>query len=303
MLLLRQRYGVKLVPIPDRSGGDGGLDAYTTDGIGWQCYAPENEPLTPKARYEAQRGKVTSDLKKLWNNADRVRELLGSTVLTEWVLLTPKHESADLVAHCATKSAEVVAKGLDFIHPGFRVLVQDLTDFELESRLVQSHRILPNSLHKPAVLREVDLTGVPFSEATGPLIQVMDEKLKMVIKADKRRAVYRGGLLRAKIAGDDQLARFDDYLPDVASELRGVIANAKRRMEMDQALEDFTARHLRSVQNDVAQHIKHVIPEMDVDAVEFLSQASITQWLQECSMTFESEVDGDGDEIPAEVNS
>jgi hypothetical protein len=294
MLLLRQRYGVKLVPVPDKSGGDGGLDAYTTEGVAWQCYAPENEPLPARRRYALQRDKITTDLKKLDKYSDRVRELLGQTVLTDWVLLTPKHESADLVAHCAAKSEAVVAMGLGFIHPSFRVYVQDLSDFAVESRLVQSAGYLPQGLHKSAALPHFDSTGVPFSEVTGPLIEVMDGKLKKVVKKDPARAVFRGELLKSKIAGDDHLAKFDDHLPDVGAELRDAIARAKRRIVMDQAAEPFTKRHLRSVESDVQERVVSVVPELRGAAAEIIAQASITQWLQECSMTFDGEDDASG---------
>jgi hypothetical protein len=294
VLLLRQRYGVKLVPVPDKSGGDGGLDAYTTEGVAWQCYAPENEPLTAKQRYGLQRHKITTDLNKLEKYSDRVRELLGGTVLTEWVLLTPKHESADLVAHCATKSAHVAAMQLDFIAPSFRVHVQDVSDFTVESRIVQSAGYLPEGLHKSANLPDLDSLGVPFSEVTGPLIEVMDGKLKKVVKVARDRAVLRGELLKAKIASDDHLAKFDDHLPDVGAKLRDAIARAKRRIMMEQAAEPFTKRHLWSVEADVQERIAGVVPELKGEATEIIAQGSITQWLQECTMTFDGE-DGESD--------
>jgi hypothetical protein len=297
VLLLRQRYGVKLVPVPDKSGGDGGLDAYTTEGVAWQCYAPENEPLTAKQRFKLQQHKITTDLKKLNLYSSRVRELLGGTVLTEWVLLTPKHESANLVAHCATKSAEVVAMNLDFISPSFRVHVQDMSDFAVESRIIQSAGYLPGGLHESAELPDLDSLGVPFSEVTGPLIVVMDDKLKKVVKVPSDRAVLRGELLKSKIASDDHLAKFDDHLPDVGAKLRDAIARAKRRIMMEQAAEPFTKRHLWSVEADVQVRIADVVPELKGEATEIIAQGSITQWLQECTMTFDGESDStDGQE-------
>lgn len=284
--LLRQRHGAALIPVPDKSGGDGGLDAYTLDGIAYQCYAPEGEPLTTKARYAAQRGKVTSDLKKLSDHPDRLRELLGSTVLVQWILVTPKHESANLVAHCATKSEQVLAHKLDFIAPQFRVSVQDLNDLELEHRILQAHRILPGGLQKASDLPDLDVSGVPFADATSPNIETMDKKLATVIPAKQRRDIYRAELLRAQIAGDDQLARFEDHLPDVAAELRQAIASAKRKVVMEQALEPFNRTHLGSVQDDVATRVTGIVPQLDIEAADYLAQSAVAQWLQECSMKF-----------------
>lgn len=286
--LLRHRYGVGLVPVPDGSGGDGGLDAYTKTGIGWQCYAPENEPLSPKKRFEAQRGKITTDLKKLVTNQERVKKLLGPVILTEWVLLTPKHESADLVAHCAAKSKEMREKELPFLSADFTVHVHDLTDFAAEHRLLQGALVLPGGLHKALKFPDADENGEPFENAKGGLIDVMDEKLKAVVPDDADRAVLRGEYLRAKVTGDDKLANFEDSMPDVAEQLREVIAAAKRRVRMEQAKGPFNVTHLGAVQADLESHLKGLIPELSLGAVEQLSQGAITQWLQECSMRFGS---------------
>jgi len=289
MLLLRQRYGVGLVPVPDKSGGDGGLDAFTPSGVAWQCYAPENEPLKPIQRYVLQRGKITTDLGKLKKYKERVAELLGSVVLTEWVLLTPKNESADLVAHCATKTGEVLAWGLDFIAPTFRVYVQTLDDFAVESKIVQAVGYLPHGLHRSAELPEFDESGTPFSSTMGPNIEVMDGKLKAVMPNDSARAEYRGEMLKSQIAGEDHLAKFEDHLPDVAAELRAEVALAKRRMLMDQATGSVEHRqHLLSVEADIIQRVTSVVPELRGSAAEIIAQAAITRWLQECTMSFDA---------------
>ncbi len=58
--MLCHHFGVdKVVPVPDDDQGDRGLDAFTVDGIGYQCYAPEGEPLAPSKRAVLQKGKIT----------------------------------------------------------------------------------------------------------------------------------------------------------------------------------------------------------------------------------------------------
>lgn len=297
--MLRLRYDVALVPVPDSSGGDGGLDAFTTTGVGWQCYAPENEPLAPKKRYELQRSKITADLNKLQTNTERVQKLLGHVILREWVLLTPKHESADLIAHCSNKTIELRKASLPFLAPDFNVLVQDLADFDVEHRTLQNVNALPNGLHKPFKYPDLTADGQPFESATGPLIDVMDDKLMHVVSDDAKRATLRAEYLRAKVAGDDKLAHFDDLMPEVAEDLRGVIDAAKRRVRMAQTMDTFTHTHLRTVEADLSHHLKTLIPELSTGAVEQLAQGAITQWLQECSMRFDdplSTQDGERDD-------
>lgn len=295
MLLLRQRYGTGLTPVPDKSGGDGGLEAFTNTGHAWQCYAPESEPLKPKVRYELQRGKITTDLKKLKDHPKRVKELLGDVVLTDWVLLTPKNESADLVAHCSTKSSEVCSWGLPFIDANFRVSVQTHKDFAFESALVQSAGLVPGDVFKGLELPDVTAEGLPFSTVSGPLIEVMDAKLATVMADEALRAVFRSEYLRAQISGEDHLGRLDDQVPDVAAAIRAELESAKRKMVLRQALntEDHGER-LVSVEEDIIGRINGAVASpMPVSATEVIAQATIARWLQECTMSFDSE-DGRG---------
>lgn len=120
--MLCHHFGVdKVVPVPDDDQGDRGLDAFTVDGIGYQCYAPEGEPLAPSKRAALQKGKITADLRKLKDNEDKLLPILGEVKLHTWVLLSPEHKSAAVIEHCNIKAAEVLAWGLEFIVPGFNL--------------------------------------------------------------------------------------------------------------------------------------------------------------------------------------
>ena len=107
MKLLRARYSDHtLQEIPDAHSGDLGLEAFTHDGVVFQCYAVQ-EPLTTKLRYERQRDKLTEDLNKLKRNKDALVDLFGSVKIQRYVLMVPRTNSRSLVAHAQTKAAEV----------------------------------------------------------------------------------------------------------------------------------------------------------------------------------------------------
>ncbi len=298
MLLLRQRYGTALSPVPDKSGGDGGLEAFTSTGEAWQCYTPENEPLKPRVRYELQRGKITADLKKLRDHPERVQELLGDVVLTDWVLLTPKNESADLVAHCSTKSLEVRGWGLSFVDADFRVSVQTHKDFAYETALVQSAGLIPGDVFKGVKLPDQTADGLPFSAVSGPLIDVMDAKLAKVMANETSRAVFRSEYLRAQISGEDHLGRLDDQVPDVAAAIRSELESAKRKMVLRQALDtEHHGERLVSVEEDIIGRINAAVATpMPASATEVIAQATIARWLQECTMSFDAQDGGYGGE-------
>ena len=60
---------------------------------------------------------------------------------------------------------------------------------------------------------------------------------------------------------------------------------------MEQATEAFGSKHLKSVQLDIEARIVQLVPELAGDAAETIAQGAITQWLQECSMTFDGELE------------
>lgn len=286
LMVLRLRHGDDLIRVPDKSGGDGGLEAFVRAGTAWQCYAPENEPLQPKARYALQRDKITADLKKLHTYQVRVQEILGPTMLSHWVLLTPKHESADVVGHCHQKASDTCALGLPFIAPDFQVDVQTLDDFPVEHAALQTSGVLPGDVTGTAALPELSPDGIPFAEVTGNLIDVMDGKLQRVISEDASRAFFRAELLKGKVAGDDLLARFDDRIPLVAEAIRTEISRAKRAMLLSQATGIVGSAHLNQVSSDIQERVQSAVPDMRVSNAELLAHAAITTWLQECSMNF-----------------
>lgn len=289
MLLLRQRFGSRVVPVPDKSGGDGGLDAFVVDGSAWQSYAPENEPLTPAKRFELQRKKITADLGKLEKYVTRVGQLLGSTILTEWTLITPIHESSDLVAHCSKQAARVRSMNLPFVDAtNFHVFVQDLSDFHVEHHALQRVGALPSDMVGGTVMPpEVDSDGNPLSRATGPSITIMDDKLATAIPNSNRRNHYRGELLGHKISHDGLLSDFTERVPSVAETLRNEVSLAKRAMLRKQGTATEARTHLEEVEADIVKRVLHVLPELGPSRAETLALGAMTQWLQECSMAFD----------------
>jgi len=200
-ILLRLRYGVDFVPVPDKTGGDGGLDGFVRrEAVAWQFYAPEDEPLSPTKRYERQRDKITKDIQKLRKYEQRVLQILGDLVLSDWVLLTPIHESADLIVHCNEKAQVARSWALPFLTSNFNISVQDLSDFSPEHARSQENGLLPAGLRAPVELPEMTVDGSLFSSAAGPRITVMDGKLTRILPENSTRAFYRGELLKSKYA-------------------------------------------------------------------------------------------------------
>lgn len=115
--LLSLKFGVgEFMPIPDTVRGDCGLEGFTRDGKGFQCYAAE-EPQSPRDLTIKQKAKITRDLNKLVEYKDKLAGLLGPTVLKEWILVVPRWEDKSLLAHAEEKLKVLRTAGLSFISP------------------------------------------------------------------------------------------------------------------------------------------------------------------------------------------
>jgi hypothetical protein len=218
--VLCHHFGVEnVVPVPDDDQGDRGLDAFTRGGIGYQCYAPEGEPLAPSKRAALQKGKITTDLKKLKDNADKLLPILGTVRLHTWVLLTPEHKSASVIEHCNTKAAEVRGWGLDFILPTFTVQIHSKQHYQRSHAFVSQTEQFGSFLTAPP---EYDPVGADFGAVSSPQIETMDGKLAKLpqLQDDVRRRSHRAMLLERQLGGDVVLDRIRGRAPETRHPLR-----------------------------------------------------------------------------------
>src|SRR4051812_2279197 len=88
MQVLHREHKEKLVPVPDTSDGDAGLEAYTHCGLAYQCYSPK-APLAVQQRYQKHRDKMTEDVGKFIANKSKLEPMLGPIKIHRWILLVP----------------------------------------------------------------------------------------------------------------------------------------------------------------------------------------------------------------------
>jgi hypothetical protein len=108
--------------IPDRDGGDAGLDGFSRDGVAYQFYAP-TEPRPLNELYTLCRGKITTDIAKFIRNSDALQGILGQVKIRLWVLVVPRVETAKLLEHGNRKAQEVRKAKLPYVSNDFQVSV------------------------------------------------------------------------------------------------------------------------------------------------------------------------------------
>ncbi|UMG93995.1 hypothetical protein [Nocardioides sp. TF02-7] len=128
--LLQRRYPPEnLRYFPAAMGGDKGLEGFSTDGIGYQCYA-DKDSLTLRARTDKQKAKLTRDTSKLKKNKDALVALLDGTVLDHYFLIVPEYHSTEVIAHANKRAQLVRSWGLPFISDKFAIAPKTPQDYQ-----------------------------------------------------------------------------------------------------------------------------------------------------------------------------
>jgi hypothetical protein len=133
--LLQDQYGfLDVDPVPAAHRGDFGIDYYCKRfGHIFQCYAVQ-EPVSTAERAAKQQGKINDDIKKFCSDTKDLKKLLGPAKISDWVLVVPFHNSAQVVSHATTVTELVKAKNLSYVAPNFKVAVRGLDAFSTASR-------------------------------------------------------------------------------------------------------------------------------------------------------------------------
>ena len=284
--MLCHHFGVdKVVPVPDDDQGDRGLDAFTVDGIGYQCYAPEGEPLAPSKRAALQKGKITTDLKKLYTNREKLAAILGTVKLHTWVLLSPVHKSASVIEHCNTRALEVLTWGLEFIAPGFKVQIHSTETYLRAHAFITQTEAYGSFLTAPP---DYEVIGADFGAVTSPQIETMDGKLAKLagLKDDARRRTHRALLLERQLGGDVVLDRIRSRAPDVASHYDSMMDAARAEMIFAAASAQPAAEYYQDVRTSLVERFRRD-PLLSEENAEFFADKCITDWLEQCPLDFE----------------
>lgn len=284
--LLRLHYPPgDLVEVPDRDRGDAGLEAYSSDGCAYQCYAPE-EPLSVDDRYTKLRTKITDDVGK-FENASRLAPLLGTTVIRRWILVTPTVDSHRVVAHCNKKAVQV--KGLDLAYAAEDFEVRAITD---ETFARERETILRIGLSELQISVDApDLEArLRFVAENGQEAANLDRKLNgfaALADVDKRER-YAGELVEMYLIGIEARQRLRDDYPDLARPVDTAIANFRRSLVLKYGLSsDAPDRILTQIAQDLVETVRSCLPGVRQGDSDHIAYSAIAEWLMDCHLDFE----------------
>ena len=280
-------------PIPAVSGGDAGIEGFTKTGIVHQCYFPERQ-YSDHELYEAQRDKLSADIKKLLNNGDRL-VALGVPVIHEWHFNIPEYRDSKILIHAATKQKEVLSAKEDdpdkysYIADDFQIVIKTAENFSAEiSRIIRTSADYNLNL-------AVEHTSNPnWKDCDSQKVANIRRKIKAImhVSDDDNPNVERvvGLYIDYYICGLENMNRLKMNFPDIHAELFKLVQIYKGEVTLKTSMNTNSSMN-QSLFNELLNEFEK---KLETDFSNSFNQASIVEikqdmvasWLADCSMEF-----------------
>ena len=280
-------------PIPAVSGGDAGIEGFTKTGIVHQCYFPERQ-YSDHELYEAQRDKLSADIKKLLNNGDRL-VALGVPVIHEWHFNIPEYRDSKILIHAATKQKEVLSAKEEnpdkysYIADDFQIVIKTAENFSAEiSRIIRTSADYNLNL-------AVEHTSSPnWKDCDSQKVANIRRKIKAImhVSDDDNPNVERvvGLYIDYYICGLENMNRLKMNFPDIHAELFKLVQIYKGEVTLKTSMNTNSSMN-QSLFNELLNEFEK---KLEKDFSNSFNQASIVEikqdmvasWLADCSMEF-----------------
>lgn len=284
-ILFQLKYGSERIQrIPDQHQGDWGLEAYTVDGLAFQCYAPEKEYPVDEI-YLNQRNKITTDIRKFKENANELGALIRPQKYSRWFLITPRHDSKKLNLHAAKKSEEIRA-ACNHVTSDFQIMIHSGDEFffeEIGRYISQGVQALRVEIPK---VSEAQLDQHLTQHSSG--FTVIQEKLKRggvksaaVLTLSKE---YIRDFVQGQSVKDTILKSSPELFNTVDEKIQSIERDILKKYQLSQSLTPEQLEH--DLQKLKADLIEQSGKTLDSKTVDYLARGTIADWLIRCPMDF-----------------
>jgi len=284
LLRLRYKEPGHFQRIPSRDQGDLGIEGFSIDGCVYQCYAHEGA-LPTKERYEKQRKKLTTDLKKLVINEVELRTILGTVKIRTYVFMTPIHDSKRLNAHAKTKAAEIRGMDLSICTEDFDIIIHTEADYPVERAEILNlgldrFRFPPFSSSSQAVDH--------FINTNPEFLAIITEKLTRIRELDRDEIEQLlKHLVSQKLDADNKLSEIRRTYVDGWERIQSARAIRETSLAVSSILSVLDSRVLLSTTSmEYKQMLLSEFGFLSEEAAEVIAWGTTTDWLAECPLNF-----------------
>ncbi len=271
--------------VPDKVGGDGGLEGFSSDGHAYQCYCDE-ESVSTAHRASKQKDKITEDLKKLKIYETFWKSMLRDIKLKMWHLVVPVLDDKDVLKHARAKAAELRKLNVSILHSKFDGTVRTDTSFpEAYSRVMSQ---CPTTIK--VATEDVDSTHVAtFETAQTNFVSNIDRKILLLApqKSDDERIVLRRLFLDYHLRGSNLLAKIQSDSPPLWESLTAFTQEQEAAIRIESMISsNGAAPRLSSTREALEVKIQKVAPKLNQNHIFTLSWSTVAAWLGECPLDF-----------------
>lgn len=291
---LKDKYEDELYQrMPANVNGDSGVEGFTLlTGKVFQSYCPERQ-YDASELYKNQRKKITTDLNKLVKFQKDLQNVLGNQLITEWHFVTPEVTNKDLNAHCRTKEKEYREMGLEHLHPEFKVVIREYTDYIIE---ITRH----TNLMKLKMDISVDLPfEIDWSKCDSAHIENLTRKITNLFDTYDLQQEKKESAVKKVIEnfvffyqrGLRVLNKLEDKFPEQYGKFKRVKSAQGENVEMICLVSTLSKKELfEKIQSDLLQRLISELGDyFEVAGLEQLSKKIIAEWLMLCPLNFGGE--------------
>lgn len=272
--------------IPDHHMGDGGLEGFSKDelAVGYQCYVPEEDALTPLV--DRIIAKINKDTLQLKDRAKFFGECLGSQRLRRWTLLVPREYLRDrkCVQHAGKRQEVVKGWNLPFIADDFVITVGDGSEFDTTREKLRGLEKARLTI-EPIPLS--DEAKKEWEKSRSQQVPIFDEKLGNMDKPAAVVGHIRDQLIECAVNAQNAFKKLENDDPEGWEQLVKAKAAKGRELVLESALNNkIPTEFMKDVMADYKATTIKVMPALDDEAARILTNEAIVEWLLTCPLNF-----------------
>lgn len=271
--------------------GDMGIEGYTRTGVVFQCYCPDEE-YDSSVLYEKQRGKVTTDLKKLKSREKDLKAYLGDIKIEKWYFLTPIIKNKELIKHCKTKAEEYKQENLDILSDNFDVLAYDV-DFFLE----QIPLLFPNPNSKKLEIQNEDIIEkddiVEWKDQSINLVEHAIRKHSLRLPAEVKNKESKVNTLTDNsikdfLDGDFIIQKWAEMYQSDYEKFQRIIGLFEKEVEEKCMVNKLDNNALYdNIKSELKTKLKQNFTYLDDLTIDKLANRVMADWILRCPIDFE----------------
>lgn len=286
MRVLRHHYPTgEYQEIPDSHLGDAGLEGYSKDGRAYQCYAPE-EPIDAAKRLDAQRRKLSRDIKKFSDTNRQFFEKALQVQIRIYVLVVPKIASKDLLETAKELAEKVRSLNLPYVTSDFSITITTDEEWPVALQQLRGVGLSKVSLAMPKI---DDKQIQQWQESNPTHLAELQGKIKRMRPdtSDAERLVIRNELIQKLVAGQNALSELHDNYNTTYEEVLEMKSGRESYLRLQSlTVSGVPNEILQAAVSGYEEAMATKVPGVDEILAQALTWEAIADWMCRCPLDF-----------------